>query len=205
MTVGIKEEISSYLAQDEIETKLLLVIEFDEETTYRFIADDNDDEVVINGETYLSAPITRGSREENADNSIDSIELTLSNKWQEWAAVLANHGNEFLGKKCSLMEWFPAYPDDEPVVMYEGILDEVKMTASEFRVTIVRVLGDYEQEAPLLTFDINCQWVFKDKRCGYNGDVYYTCGKTLADCIQRGNILNFGGCPSVPLEYLIKS
>lgn len=205
MTVGIKEEISSYLAQDEIETKLLLVIEFDEETTYRFIADDNDDEVVINGETYLSAPITRGSREENADNSIDSIELTLSNKWQEWAAVLANHGNEFLGKKCSLMEWFPTYPDDEPVVMYEGILDEVKMTASEFRVTIVRVLGDYEQEAPLLTFDINCQWVFKDKRCGYDGGVYYSCGKTLADCIQRGNILNFGGCPSVPLEYLIKS
>ena len=205
MTVGIKEEISEYLSQDEIETKLLIVIEFDEDTTYRFIADDTIDEQVINGETYLSASIVRGSREENADNSIDSIELTLSNKWQEWAAVLANHGNEFLGKKCSLMEWFPDYPEDEPVVMYEGILDDVKMTATEFRVTVVRVLGDYEQEAPLMTFDVNCQWIFKDKRCAYNGDVYYTCCKTLADCIQRGNILNYGGCPSVPLEYLIKS
>ena len=205
MTVGIKEEISEYLSQDEIETKLLIVIEFDEETTYRFIADDTIDEQIINGETYLSASIVRGSREENADNSIDSIELTLSNKWQEWAAVLANHGNEFLGKKCSLMEWFPDYPEDEPVVMYEGILDDVKMTATEFRVTVVRVLGDYEQEAPLMTFDINCQWIFKDKRCAYSGDVYYSCGKTLADCMQRKNVLNFGGCPSVPLEYLIKS
>lgn len=203
MTVGIKEEISEYLSQDEIETKLLIVIEFDEDTTYRFIADDTIDEQVINGETYLSASIVRGSREENADNSIDSIELTLSNKWQEWAAVLANRGNEFLGKKCSLMEWFPDYPDDEPVVMYEGILDDVKMTASEFRVTVVRVLGDYEQEAPLMTFDVNCQWVFKDCRCGYSGDTYYTCGKTLADCMQRKNVLNFGGYPSVPKEYLI--
>ena len=205
MTVGIKEEISEYLSQDEIETKLLIVIEFDKDTTYRFIADDTIDEQVINGETYLSASIVRGSREENADNSIDSIELTLSNKWQEWAAVLANHGNEFLGKKCSLMEWFPDYPEDEPVVMYEGVLDDVKMTATEFRVTVVRILGDYEQEAPLMTFDINCQWVFKDKRCAYSGDVYYTCGKTLADCIQRGNVLNFGGYPSVPKEYIIKS
>lgn len=205
MTVGIKEEISEYLSQDEIETKLLIVIEFDEDTTYRFIADDTLDEQIINGETYLSASIVRGSREENADNSIDSIELTLSNKWQEWAAVLANHGNEFLGKKCSLMEWFPDYPEDEPVVMYEGVLDDVKMTATEFRVTVVRVLGDYEQEAPLMTFDVNCQWIFKDKRCGYNGDVYYTCGKTLADCMQRKNVLNFGGYPSVPKEYITKS
>ena len=205
MTVGIKEEIDSYLSQDEIETRLLVVIEYDSETTYRFISDASVDEVIIGGETYLSAPIIRGSREENTDNSIDSIELTLSNKWQEWAAILANHGNEFLGKKCFLMEWFPDYPEDEPVVMYEGILDDVKMTATEFRVTVVRVLGDYEQEAPLMTFDVNCQWIFKDKRCAYNGDVYYTCGKTLADCIQRGNVLNYGGCPSVPLEYLIKS
>ena len=53
MTVGIKEEINEYLSQDEIETRLLLVIEFDEETTYRFIADDTEDEVIINGETYL--------------------------------------------------------------------------------------------------------------------------------------------------------
>ena len=205
MTVGIKEEISEYLSQDEIETKLLIVIEFDEDTTYRFIADDTIDEQIINGETYLSASIVRGSREENADNSIDSIELTLSNKWQEWASVLANHGNEFLGKKCSLMEWFPDYPEDEPVVMYEGVLDDVKMTATEFRVTVVRVLGDYEQEAPLMTFDVNCQWIFKDKRCGYNGDIYYTCGKTLADCMQRKNVLNFGGYPSVPKEYITKS
>lgn len=203
MTVGIKKDIDEYLNTNEIMTRLLVVIEYDEDNIYRFIADDTEDNVVIAGETYLSAPIERGVREENADNSIDSISLTLSNKWQEWAAVVANHGNEFLGKHCKLMEWFPEYPEDEPVVMYEGILDDIKMTPTSFEMTVVRILGDYEQEAPLMTYDVNCQWVFRDSRCGYKGDIYYTCGKTLGDCIQRGNVLNFGGCPSVPAEFLI--
>lgn len=205
MTVGIKENIATYLASDEIETKLLVIIEYDEENIYRFIADDSLESVEIDGETYLSTPIVRGSREENADNSIDSIELTLSNHWQEWAAVVANHGNEFLGKKCQLLEWFPDYPNDAPVVMYEGILDDIKMTPSQFEMRVVRVLGDYDQEAPLMTYDVNCQWVFRDSRCKYNGDVYYSCGKTLSDCMQRNNIVNFGGCPSVPREMVIKS
>lgn len=205
MTVGIKEDIAEYLAEEEVLTRLLVVIEYDEDNIYRFIADDSLESVIIGGEEYLSTPIVRGTREENADNSIDSIELTLSNHWQEWAAIVANHGNEFLGKKCTLMEWFPDYPDDEPVVMYEGILDDIKMTPSQFEMRVVRVLGDYEQEAPLMTFDVNCQFVFRDSRCGYNGNAYYTCGKTLSDCLQRGNVANFGGYPQIPREMVIKS
>ena len=87
--------------------------------------------------------------------------------------------------------------------MYSGILDDIKMTAETFSLSVVRVLGDYEQEAPLMTYDVNCQFVFKSDRCGYKGIEYYSCGKTLGDCMQRGNQLNFGGYPSVPREYLV--
>ena len=205
MTVGIKQDIEEYLKKDEVLTRLLVVIEYDNDNIYRFIADDTEESVEIGGNTYLSAPIIRGTREENADNSIDSIDLTLSNHWQEWAAIVANHGNEFLGKKCTLMEWFPDFPEEMPVVMYEGILDDLKMSPAQFEMRVVRVLGDYEQEAPLMTYDVNCQWVFKDKRCQYKGDIYYSCGKTLADCMQRENVLNFGGYPSVRREIVIKS
>lgn len=204
MTVGFGENVAEYLEAEEIETRLLIAIEYDEETTYRFIADDSIDTIDILGETYLSTSVTRGSREENADNSIESIDITLSNHWQEWAAVVANHGNEFLGKKCTLMEWFPAFPDEEPVIMYQGVLDDIKMTASQFDMRVVRVLGDYEQEAPLMTYDVNCQYIFKDERCKYSGVEYYTCGKTLPDCMQRKNTINFGGSPSCALETLIK-
>lgn len=203
MTVGIKNEIAEYLETDEIQTRLLVVIWYDEDNIYRFIADDSIESIEIDGNVYQSAPIVRGTREENSDNSIESISLELSNKWQEWAAIVANHGNEFLGKKCTLYEWFPDYPEDEPVAMYSGILDDIKMTAETFSLSVVRVLGDYEQEAPLMTYDVNCQFVFKSDRCGYKGVEYYSCGKTLGDCMQRGNQLNFGGYPSVPREYLI--
>lgn len=203
MSVGIKEDIQEYLTQDEIRTRLLVVIEYDEDNIYRFIANGTEDNVEICGETYRSAPIVRGTREENSDNSIESISLTLSNIWQEWAAIVANHGNEFLGKKCTLLEWFPDYPDEIPVPMYDGVLDEIKMNASTFEMSIVRTLGDYDQEAPLMIFDVNCQWIFKSEQCGYKGNIYYNCGKTLNECMARDNVENFGGFPQICEEYLI--
>ena len=90
MTVGFKQDIAQYLAQSEIETRLLVVIEYDKDNIYRFIADESLESFEICGNTYLSTQIERGSRQENADNSIDSVSLTLSNHWQEWAAIL-NH------------------------------------------------------------------------------------------------------------------
>lgn len=202
MTVGINTEVARYLANEEIETRTLLVIETEDET-YRFIADDDNSSVEIGGETYLSASISLGTREENSDGSVESIEVTLSNKWQSWAAILANKGNTFLGQECRIYQWFPSYPDEPPVSIYHGILDEIKMTASEFKASVVRVLGDYEQEAPLMVYQVNCQYVFKGERCGYIGTEFDNCGKTLTECKARGRILNFGGFPSVPEEFLI--
>ncbi len=203
MAVGLENNIQTYLESDEVSTRLLVEIELDKDTVYRFIADDSISEVEIDGKIYQSASISRGAREENADNSIESISLTLSNKWQEWAAIMANQGNTFLGKKCVLLEWFPDFPDDPPVVMYNGVLDDIKMSASTFSLKVVRVLGDYEQTSPLMTYDVNCQYVFKDNRCRYAGNEFYSCGKTLTECKLRNNVLNFGGFPSVPKEFLI--
>ena len=78
------------------------------------------------------------------------------------------------------------------------------MSATSFEMEVVRVLGDYDQEAPLMTYDPNCQFIYKDARCKAKNTIYYSCGKTLNDCIQRGNVLNFGGYVAVPREYLVK-
>ena len=77
MTVGIKNEIAEYLETDEIQTRLLVVIWYDEDNIYRFIADDSVESIEIDGNVYQSAPIVRGTREENSDNSIESISLEL--------------------------------------------------------------------------------------------------------------------------------
>lgn len=203
MSVGINNAIANYLAGEQVNSKLLVVIKLSETEIYRFIADDDVESVDINGETYMATPITIGTREENSDNSLENLDITLSNKRQVWAAIAANRGNAFLGKTCTLYQWFPEYPDEPPVKMYTGILNEIKMTMNEFKATITRVLGDYEQQAPLMTFQVNCQYVFKGDKCKYSGTKYTTCGKTVDECMARGNILRFGGFPSVPEEFLI--
>lgn len=205
MSIGIEDSIKKYLENPEVSTRLLVVIEFDESTVYRFIVDDSIEEIEICGHTYQSANITRSDREENSDMSIESITLSLSNKWQEWAAIMANKGHAFLNKKCYLYEWFPDFPDEEPILMYAGVIDSPSMTPSDFEIKVVRSLGDYAQESPNMTFDPNCQFSFKDERCRYSGTEFATCGKTLTECIERGNTERFGGHCSVPRELVIKS
>ena len=53
MTVGFKQDIAEYLAQSEIETRLLVVIEYDKDNIYRFIADESLKSFEICGNTYL--------------------------------------------------------------------------------------------------------------------------------------------------------
>lgn len=204
MSIGIPEQIERYLADPEITTRLLVVIEYSDENIYRFIVDESVDEVIINGETYLSAAITRSDREENSDMSIETLTLTMSNHWQGWAAILANQGNNFINKPCKIYEWMPEFPEEKPILIYDGVLDNINMTASTFEVKVVRSMGDYQQESPNMTFDPNCQFQFKDERCRYVGE-YFECGKTLVDCINRHNEERFGGHPSVPRETVIRS
>ena len=204
MSIGIPEQVERYLADPEITTRLLVVIEYSDENIYRFIVDESVDEVIINGETYLSAAITRSDREENSDMSIETLTLTMSNHWQGWAAILANQGNNFINKPCKIYEWMPEFPEEKPILIYDGVLDNINMTASTFEVKVARSMGDYQQESPNMTFDPNCQFQFKDERCRYVGE-YFECGKTLADCMNRHNEERFGGHPSVPRETVIRS
>lgn len=210
MSIGINEKVASYLEGSQMESRMLLVIYYDEDNTYRFIANDTlgDEEdsegITIDGNFYQNASISRGQRSESSDGSVDSIELKLSNKWQSWAAILANQGNRFNGKFAEVYEWFPDFPDEKPIMLYRGTLDKVSMTVSDFSIHLNRSMGDYDMESPNMNFDPICQYVFKDVRCGYSGK-FFDCGKTLNDCITRKNVQNFGGHLSVPRELVIKS
>ena len=51
MTVGIKQDIEEYLKKDEVLTRLLVVIEYDNDNIYRFIAEDTEESVEVGGNT----------------------------------------------------------------------------------------------------------------------------------------------------------
>ncbi len=91
-----------------------------------------------------------------------------------------------------------------PVNIFEGFINNIKLTETEFSFDVERVLGGYSTLSPNTTYDVNCQWAFKDSRCQYSGEET-TCDKTFSSCQARSNETRFGGYPSIPAELVIKA
>lgn len=131
--------------------------------------------------------------------------IKISNKWQEWAAIFANLGNIMNNRRCSILEYFPDFPTEPPIIVFDGVIDGVRMSASQFEWILKRSLVDFSIESPNMTYDVNCRWLFKDFHCRYSGNLLTKCNKTITTCLSLGNILRYGGHPSVPREMVIKS
>ncbi len=90
---------------------------------------------------------------------------------------------------------------DDPVLLFEGLINNIQLTAVAFSFDVERVLGGYSTISPNSTYDVNCQWKFKDERCQYSGEAN-PCDKTWTTCrIQE----RFGGYPSIPKQMVISA
>lgn len=203
MSKGMSTALETAAQESEIQQRMLVTIYASDTLTYRFVAN-TDEPVTLDGNTYVPANITREAIETSTDGKKEAVELTLSNKWREWAAYLANNGNTLNGKKCLIQDVLLDNLEEGAVWQFEGVLNSLKMTIAEFKVNVERDTIDFEMDSPIMTYDPSCQWVFKDTRCAYTGTTT-TCDHTVTTCEALGNILNYGGHPSVPYEMKIKS
>lgn len=91
---------------------------------------------------------------------------------------------------------------DDPVLLFEGSINNLQMSQTYCAFSIERPLYSYTTVSPNMTYDVNCQFKFKDGRCQYSGSET-KCDKTLARCQALGNVTRFGGYPSVtiPVSY----
>jgi phage-related protein len=92
---------------------------------------------------------------------------------------------------------------DNAVTIFDGYINNVQLTETEFTFDVERILGGYSTQSPNTTYDVNCQWIFKDERCQYSGAEMF-CDKTFSSCLARGNETRFGGYPSIPSELVIR-
>jgi phage-related protein len=92
---------------------------------------------------------------------------------------------------------------DGAVAIFDGYVNNIQLTETEFSFDVERVLGGYSTLSPNTTYDVNCQWIFKDCRCQYAG-AEAVCDKTFSACQARGNETRFGGYPSIPAELVIR-
>lgn len=233
MSKPISNAVQTAIQQEEISTRMLMEVylqvadipsvtlstvssEFAVEGDYlvfRFVANDNQDLIIPNecelasfrGKKYVSAEVTRGNIDTSVDGQIEKTSIKISNKWQTWAAIFANLGNIMNNRRCVLYEYFPDYPTEPPINVFEGVINGVRMTPSQFEWELKRSVVDFGAESPNMTYDVSCQWRFRDFHCKYTGASTGKCDKTLQYCSSLGNILNFGGHPSVPREMVIRS
>lgn len=203
MSKQMPEALVTASQGSELIVRMLVTIFAPDQSPFRFVANDTDNLTMPNGNIYYAADIKRGDIVTNTEGDKEQIPLTLSNRNQMWAAYIANHGANIKGCRCLIEDVFLNHLDQGTVWRFQGIIDKLHVTISEFNCSIIRDAVNYDEDAPHMDYGPACQFVFKDSRCRYSGPLG-PCDQTIASCDERGNVTRFQGHPSVPLETVIR-
>lgn len=205
MSKEISTTLEEAAQESQILTRMLVTIyapNVDE--PFRFVANDNADLTMPDGTVYVAAKITRGEITSNTDGDKEQVALTLSNKWKEWAAYMANNGKALKGTRCVIDDVYLDHLEEGAVWRFDGIMDGLGMTIAEFTCKVTRSAVDYTQDGPNVDYGPTCQWAFGSARCKYTGTAG-PCDQTMTSCDALGNVLNYQGHPSVPMEMVIRA
>jgi len=233
MSKGLNNSQKTAVAGNEVKTRILLTITLNNESMdiIRIIENDVLESFEQGGNTYLAAMVKRGVVESRMEGGPQKCNIKISNINQAYSSIIANEGDILTNSRCKIQEViFYQSKDiialenssellfennnsilleqyglviDNPISVFEGYINNVQLTEAEFSFDVERILGGYSTVSPNSTYDVNCQWAFKDARCQYSGEEAY-CDKTFSACSARSNEVRFGGYPSIPSELVIK-
>ena len=202
--VDMSDNLQTEISSETTALRMLVTIYLDD-MTIKLVAN-TPNNIIFAGIEYTSAQIERSEIESNSDGSSETINLKLSNNNRTWAIYLAQNGNILGNRRCLVQEISESYLEDEDdvITIFDGVINNVSMTSNDFSIDVVRSLGTYEGQSPLMTYNSNCQWSkFKDVRCGYVGSET-VCDRTLTRCKGLSNVLNYGGHPSIVEQMLLR-
>lgn len=208
MSKGLNINQKNKIALSEVKTRILLTITLNntEQDVIRIIENDTLYSFEYNQNTYLAAMVSRGQIESKLEGGPQKVNIKISNINQAYSSIIANDGDVLTNSRCSVDEViFDAQNNivGDAINIFEGFVNNIQLTEVEFSFDVERILGGYSTQSPNTTFDVNCQWGFKDIRCQYSGGET-SCDKTFTACQARSNETRFGGYPSIPQELIIK-
>jgi hypothetical protein len=188
----------------EIITRMLVTIyPIGEPQPFRFVANDNQDLTMPNGDLYMSADIKRGDINTALDGDKEQVALTLSNRWLQWGQYIAQNKKKLKGARCVIEEVFLDHLAEGVVWRYEGVTNKVRASMSEFNCVVERDTVDYTQDGPALDYGPTCQFTFGDSRCRSTNPVG-PCDQTSVTCDALGNITRYQGHLSIPREMVMR-
>ncbi len=208
MSKGLDNNQKTEIASNEVKTRVLLTLTVNNtaQDIIRIIENDTPGSFEYGGNTYVAAMVKRGQIESRMEGGPQKVNIKISNINQAYSNIIANEGDVLTNSACVIEEVI--FDGENSIVgdsinIFEGFVNNVKLTETEFSFDVERILGGYSTQSPNTTYDVNCQWVFKDTRCGYSGGET-ACDKTFSACQARSNETRFGGYPSIPQELVIR-
>lgn len=206
MGKGLTAAQKTEVAKATLKIRTLITIELDS-GPFRILANDSIASIDIDSNTYYARMVETSGIETSLDGTIDSMVVSVSDIAQEFASLVANNGDVLTNRACKVEE--AIFDGDtttiigDPVLLFDGVINKIQLTAKNFVFTIERILNNYSSLSPNMVYDVNCQWRFKSTKCAYSGEET-KCDKTLTRCKALSNVTNFGGYPSVIIPTPIK-
>lgn len=192
------------LAASALKTRRLITIEL--EAPFRILENDSVGNIVIEGNTYCTKLVKTSDIQASVDGSSEKMDIIISDICQDFAGLIADNGDVLTNTNCKVEQVI--FDGDtttlvgEPVLLFEGLINKIQLSQTYCAFSVERALYSYSTVSPNMTYDVNCQFKFKDGKCQYAG-AETKCDKTLTRCRALGNVTRFGGYPSVviPVTY----
>lgn len=201
LTANQKAEI----AKSTLKTRLLVTIEL-ELIPFRILQNDSVGNIVIGGNTYYTKLVQTSAVQGSMDGNSEKMDVIISDISQDFSGLVADHGDVLTNTSCKIEQViFDGDSNnfiDNPILLFEGLINNLKLSQTYCAFTVERPLYSYSTVSPNMTYDVNCQFKFKDGRCQYSG-AETKCDKTLARCQALNNVTRFGGYPSVVIPVSI--
>lgn len=217
LTEGQKAQI----ANSTLITRRLITIEL--ETPFRILENDSTDSIDVtrldtnnqpikdeNGEVIIEKYYTKLVKTSEVQGSLDGnsekIDVIISDIGQDFAGLVADNCDVLTNTPCKIeqviLDGDPTTIVGNPILLFEGLINNLQMSQYACSFSVERALYSYSMVSPNMTYDVNCQFAFKDSRCGYK-ETETKCNKTISRCKELNNVINFGGYPSVviPVTY----
>lgn len=197
LTANQKAEI----AKSTLKTRLLVTVEI-EPLPFRILQNDSVGSIEIDGNTYFSKLIQTSAVQGSLDGSSEKMDVIISDIAQDFAGLVAEYGDVLTNTTCKVEQViFDGDSNtiiDSPILLFEGLINNLQLSQTYCAFSVERPLYSYSTVSPNMTYDVNCQFKFKDGRCQYSG-TETKCDKTLARCQALNNVTRFGGYPSVTI------
>lgn len=171
-----------------------------------------EEEIALGVRTFYPFPIAQSAIEQSSEGNLPTLTLSVDNTGR-WLMPYLDQVGGFLGNRARswLVNRSAVSESDALRFTWHISSAEASAEAVTFRLEVPNPLL---RRVPVDRFNPQtCRWVFGSVECGYIINAvaaFTTCGKTLADCIARGDDedarriprrhpLRFGGFRGVPL------